>query len=116
MIQSSTLSPADWSQLNIFIGFVIAYWMICPLLYYLNVWCVAKLYTPRPSSSLTALFPRYVRNGAYLPISASSIYDRFGDEYNITVVLDQATHRLNESAYDAYSPVYSKHKNYISDR
>ena len=72
--------------------------------------------TPRPSSPLTALFPGYVRNGAYLPISASYIYDRFGAEYNITVVLDQATLRLNESAYDAYSPVYSKHKNYISDR
>jgi hypothetical protein len=40
-----------------------------------------------------------IRNTAYLPISTSQVYDRFGEAYNITRVLDKVSLRLNVTAY-----------------
>ena len=42
---------------------------------------------------------------AYLPINDNNPYDRFGQYYNVTRVLDSSD-RLNVTAYNEYSPLY----------
>lgn len=87
----------DWSQVayicsplfvpwfalvNIFVGFVIIYWILVPIFYYTNSW-----------------------NFAYMPISATGNFDRFGLPYNISMVLT-ADNQFSESLYQAYSPLF----------
>lgn len=43
---------------------------------------------------------------AYLPISASGVFDRFGSQYNTSAVIDLSTASLNVTALEAYSPLY----------
>lgn len=40
-----------------------------------------------------------------MPISVSGNFDRYGQSYNVTQVID-STARLNETAYEAYSPLF----------
>jgi hypothetical protein len=47
-----------------------------------------------------------VWNSAYLPISTSSVYDRFGAVYDTSLVVDAEHMKLNETAYKEYSPLY----------
>lgn len=49
---------------------------------------------------------RQVWNTAYLPISTSSVFDRFGAPYNTSAVVDPVAMKLNETAYQEYSPLY----------
>lgn len=42
---------------------------------------------------------------AYLPINTQAVGDRFGANYDVYAVLDQNL-SLNQTAYEAYSPVY----------
>jgi OPT oligopeptide transporter protein len=42
---------------------------------------------------------------AHFPISANGPYDRFGNSYNVSLIL-QTDDRFNETAYAAYSPLY----------
>ncbi|BGP58598.1 hypothetical protein JCM8202v2_006267 [Rhodotorula sphaerocarpa] len=72
-----------WAQVNIFIGFAIAFWAVAPAIYYTNSW-----------------------NTAFLPISASAIFDRFGQPYNTTRVLSSDAQHLDEAAYQEYSPIF----------
>ncbi|KAM0747271.1 OPT oligopeptide transporter [Meredithblackwellia eburnea MCA 4105] len=72
-----------WSEVNVFVGFFISYWVFTPIMYYLNVWY-----------------------SAYLPISTSQVFDRFGSPYEMSRILDTVTLTLNETAYKEYSPVY----------
>ncbi|GAA5821301.1 hypothetical protein JCM10212_006415 [Sporobolomyces blumeae] len=72
-----------WAEVNVFVGFAIAFWIIAPIMYYTNVW-----------------------DSAYLPISTSQVFDRFGAPYNTSAVVDPATLALDEAAYQAYSPLY----------
>jgi hypothetical protein len=44
-------------------------------------------------------------NLAYFPINDDNAYDRFGQLYNVSRVLDSAN-TLNVTAYDEYSPLY----------
>ncbi|KAG8992951.1 hypothetical protein FRB90_000827 [Tulasnella sp. 427] len=72
-----------WSQINIFLGFVVAYWVAVPILYYSDTW-----------------------KSGHLPIMGSSAYDRFARPYNLTRVFDSHTARFNVTAYEEYSPLY----------
>ncbi|KAM0750063.1 OPT superfamily oligopeptide transporter [Meredithblackwellia eburnea MCA 4105] len=72
-----------WAEINVFVGFVLAFWILTPALYYSNVW-----YT------------------GYLPISTSGVFDRFGASYNTTAVINVGTKSLNETAYQEYSPLF----------
>ncbi|GAA6024567.1 hypothetical protein JCM11491_002702 [Sporobolomyces phaffii] len=72
-----------WAEVNVFCGFALAFWVIAPIMYYSNVW-----------------------DSAYLPMSTSQVFDRFGSPYNTSVVVDPTSLSLNETAYQAYSPLY----------
>ncbi|KAI5478852.1 proton-dependent oligopeptide transporter, POT family [Pseudohyphozyma bogoriensis] len=72
-----------WAEVNIFVGFVITFWIIAPIMYYTNVWY-----------------------SAYLPISTSAVFDRFGQSYNTSAVVDIANMALNVTAYESYSPLF----------
>ncbi|KZT27098.1 oligopeptide transporter [Neolentinus lepideus HHB14362 ss-1] len=71
-----------WAEVHIFGGFVLFFWILTPILYYTNTW---KL--------------------AYFPISANEPYDQYGNEYNVSRVL-QADDNFNLTAYEEYSPLY----------
>lgn len=47
-----------------------------------------------------------VWQSAYLPISTSQVFDRFGNSFNTSRVLDMTTLTLNTTAYAEYSPLY----------
>ncbi|KAL8279558.1 hypothetical protein RQP46_008120 [Phenoliferia psychrophenolica] len=72
-----------WAEANIFVGFIVAFWIFCPIMYYTNTW-----------------------NSAYLPISSSETFDRFGNVYDAGRIVDKFTGALNVTAYHEYSPLY----------
>ncbi|GAA5831598.1 hypothetical protein JCM3766R1_004947 [Sporobolomyces carnicolor] len=72
-----------WAAVNVFCGVAIAFWIIAPIMYYTNVW-----------------------DSAYLPMSTSEVFDRFGVPYNTSAVIDSTNLSLNETAYQSYSPLY----------
>ncbi|KAL2011109.1 hypothetical protein VTN00DRAFT_3827 [Thermoascus crustaceus] len=76
------LSPS-WAAINVFVGFVIFFWIVIPGIYYSNTWFTA-----------------------YLPLMTADVYDRTGSVYNITKVVDTATKSLNIQEYRNYSPPY----------
>jgi len=43
---------------------------------------------------------------AHFPIMGSSPYDRFGNVYNVTRVVNSNDNSFNVTAYDEYSPMY----------
>ncbi|KAF2773854.1 small oligopeptide transporter, OPT family [Teratosphaeria nubilosa] len=75
------LSPS-WAAINVFGGFIVAFWIIAPALYYTNTW-----YT------------------AYLPMMTADVYDNTGTAYNVTKVLTDSGN-LDPAKYAAYSPPY----------
>ncbi|KAH9824567.1 small oligopeptide transporter [Teratosphaeria destructans] len=75
------LSPS-WAAMNVFGGFIVAFWIIAPALYYTNTW-----YT------------------AYLPMMTADVYDNTGASYNVTKVLTEGG-TLDPIKYAAYSPPY----------
>lgn len=75
------LSPS-WAAVNVFAGFAFFFWIVVPGLYYTNTWFTA-----------------------YLPISGADVYDKFGQDYNVSRVLTD-THTLDPVAYAEYSPPY----------
>ncbi|QRV74794.1 OPT oligopeptide transporter protein [Ceratobasidium sp. AG-Ba] len=79
----SPLMVPWWAEVHVMLGFVLFYWIVVPALYYSNTW-----------------------NFAYLPISSSHPYDRFGEMYNVSRVIDIGTYHLNVTAYDSYSDLY----------
>lgn len=60
---------------------------------------------PLPISGTDALFSQ-TWSTAFLPISTSSVFDRFGEPYNTTRVLSSDALHLNATAYEAYSPIF----------
>ena len=87
-----------WAEVHIFIGFVMFYWILTPILYYTNVRS-PLLFFQSISSSLQSW------DLAYFPISANEPFDRFGKPYNISRVL-LPNDTFNETAYNLYSPLY----------
>ncbi|CED82182.1 Sexual differentiation process protein ISP4 [Phaffia rhodozyma] len=78
----SPLVTPWWAEANIGAGFVLGSWILVPILYYTNY-----------------------AGFAYLPISTSAAFDRFGSRYNYTAVIGTDL-RFNETAYQEYSPFY----------
>ncbi|KAJ7496777.1 OPT oligopeptide transporter protein-domain-containing protein [Mycena latifolia] len=78
----SPLMVPWWAEVHVFIGFVLFFWILTPILYYTNSWSLA-----------------------YFPISANVPYDRFGNQYNVTRVLAQGD-TFDPVAYAAYSPLF----------
>lgn len=89
----------DWNQVSGYIGsplipnatvmwtvlasIVIIFWIITPILYYKNVW--------------------YSRS---FPISSSDSYDRFGQDYNVSKIVNVDTLTFDKTAYREYSPLF----------
>ncbi|KZW02663.1 OPT-domain-containing protein [Exidia glandulosa HHB12029] len=78
----SPLMVPWWAELHVFAGFVLFYWIVCPILYYTNVW-----------------------NLSYFPMLSNVPYDKFGRQYDIDRVLGP-DHRLNVTAFEEYSNLY----------
>ncbi|PFH46867.1 hypothetical protein AMATHDRAFT_153607 [Amanita thiersii Skay4041] len=78
----SPLMVPWWAQVHIFLGFVVFFWILTPILYYTNSWQLA-----------------------YFPISANEPYDRFGEVYDVSKVLT-VEDRFDLIAYENYSPLY----------
>ncbi|KAI2617714.1 small oligopeptide transporter [Hypomontagnella submonticulosa] len=74
------LSP-HWAALNVFIGFVVFFWIITPGIYYTNTWFTS-----------------------YLPLCTADVYDRFGELYDTTKVV--TNNLFDQEKYAAYSPPY----------
>ncbi|CAG8758232.1 9793_t:CDS:10 [Dentiscutata erythropus] len=72
-----------WSQVNYYIGVVLVIWVIDPLLYFNNVFD-AKKFT----------------------FASTHSFDKYGNIYNQTKIMDPVTGTLNVTAYENYSPVY----------
>lgn len=89
-----------WAEVNIFIGFLVAFWFISPIMYYNNVRVFPSLFVPANNALVQ------VWDSAYLPISTPQVFDRFGSAYNTSRVIDVGTSSLNITAYQDYSPLY----------
>ncbi|TFK47274.1 oligopeptide transporter [Heliocybe sulcata] len=78
----SPLATPWWAEANVAVGFVVFYWIITPILYYVNAW-----------------------DSQYLPMSSRSAFDNTGALYNATRIMkDDGT--FDRQAYNAYSPLY----------
>jgi OPT family small oligopeptide transporter len=75
------LSPS-WAALNVFMGFVGGFWIVVPAIYYTNTWWTG-----------------------YLPLMTADVYDRYGAEYNVSMMIN-ADGTFNETAYQNYSPPF----------
>lgn len=88
-----------WAEAHIFVGFVLFFWIITPLMYYTNVLSLSS------SKSAVLTFDPQTWDLAYFPINDDNPYDRFGNYYNISRVVD-SSNRFNVTAYNEYSPLY----------
>ncbi|KAH9942142.1 OPT oligopeptide transporter [Epithele typhae] len=79
---ASPLMVPWWAQVQVFLGFFIVYWVLCPILYYTNSWDLS-----------------------YFPIMSNDLYDRFGDKYDVRRVLT-ANNEFNQTQYEEYSPLF----------
>ncbi|KAG9102178.1 hypothetical protein FS749_013381 [Ceratobasidium sp. UAMH 11750] len=77
----SPLVTPFWAELNVFGALVVVYWIIAPILYYKNVFY-----------------------GMFMPISHRGAFDRYGNEYNASLVIRDGV--FDVEAYKAYSPLY----------
>jgi hypothetical protein len=103
LVLGNPLNIPWWAQVNVGVSFVIFYWFITPLLYYTNVRPPGYHMTMTGADKIHCFIQ--VWDTAYLPMSTSGLFDRFGQSYNITAVIN-SEHRLDIAAYQEYSPVY----------
>ncbi|KAJ8472485.1 hypothetical protein ONZ45_g16631 [Pleurotus djamor] len=78
----SPLATPWWAEANVAAGFVIFFWILTPVLYYMNVW-----------------------DSQYMPISSRGSYDNTGHTYNVSRIIDEDA-SLNVTAYMNYSPIF----------
>lgn len=78
----SPLVVPFWAQANVFAGWFCVYALVVPIIYYTNTWFTS-----------------------YLPLTGSDAYDNTGNIYNATRILD-ASGAIDESKYQAYSPIF----------
>lgn len=72
-----------WSECNFFGGFMLFAWIIMPALYFTNTWA-----------------------SAYFPFAGHNAYDKFGDTYRQTAVLDPPDYSFNSEKFLNYSPLF----------
>lgn len=95
-----------WALAHIFAGFVLFYWILSPLLYYIDVRCFHKFYPSSPVAEYVSILGKQVWKTGHLPIMGYFAYDRFAKPYAIDRIIDQSTMRLNATAYEEYSQLY----------
>ncbi|KAH9911356.1 OPT oligopeptide transporter [Epithele typhae] len=78
----SPLATPWWASANVAVGFVLFFWLLCPILYYTNTWYAA-----------------------FIPMSTRSSYDNTGGTYDVTRILTP-DHTLDIDKYKAYSPLF----------
>ncbi|KZT04573.1 OPT oligopeptide transporter, partial [Laetiporus sulphureus 93-53] len=78
----SPLPTPWWAEANIAVGFVFFFWILAPILYYTDTWY-----------------------SAWLPMSSRGSFDRFGNAYNISAIINVDA-SLNVEKYEAYSPLF----------
>ncbi|KAK7687136.1 hypothetical protein QCA50_009639 [Cerrena zonata] len=78
----SPLATPWWAEANIAVGFVFFFWFLTPVLYYTNTWF-----------------------SKFMPISSRTSYDRFGQSYDVTQIINPDS-TLNIEKYHAYSPLF----------
>lgn len=79
----SPLIPNSATIWTVFASIVIIFWAVVPAIHYTNTW--------------------YAQ---YLPISSSGSYDRFGQSYNVSKIVNTKTLSFVESEYKKYSPLF----------
>ncbi|CAN3372264.1 hypothetical protein DIURU_004201 [Diutina rugosa] len=79
----SPLIPPAAVHVTILLSMVLIFWVVVPGLHYSNIW--------------------YAQ---YLPISSSGSYDRYGDDYNVTKVINLKTLQFDAEGYKNYSPLF----------
>lgn len=83
----SPLVVPTWAILNVLASLVVWIYIVSPALYYSNVW-----------------------DSAYYPIQSNSIFDKFGEEFNVSRVINKLEgFSFNETAYREYSDVRNTH-------
>ncbi|CCM05021.1 uncharacterized protein FIBRA_07220 [Fibroporia radiculosa] len=78
----SPLATPWWAEANIAVGFVFFFWILTPILYYTDTWY-----------------------SSYMPMSSRTSFDRYGNSYNITAIINSDA-SLNVEKYEAYSPLF----------
>ncbi|KAF9477891.1 oligopeptide transporter [Pholiota conissans] len=78
----SPLMVPWWAEVHVFLGFVLFFWILTPILYYTNSWDLG-----------------------YFPISANEPFDRFGNTYDVQRILS-VNDTFDEAEYFKYSPLY----------
>jgi len=68
--------------------------------------CVCSLFISSEGVAHAAAHAAQVWNTAYLPMSTTAVFDRFGASYDTSKVVDSVSMSLNVSAYNEYSPLY----------
>jgi hypothetical protein len=66
---------------------------------------VSRKKKKKTSSSLTER-TKQVWSTAYLPISTTDLFDRYGLVFNTSFILTTSLNHLNETSYASYSPLY----------
>lgn len=79
----SPLIPPASTIATIFATVVFFYWIITPALYYSNTW--------------------YAK---FMPMSSSVSYDRYGNRYNVSRIINKETLTFNKAEYEKYSPLF----------
>lgn len=79
----SPLIPPASVILTIALSIVVIYWIIVAALYWTNTWY-----------------------SKYMPLSSSDSYDRYGEVYNVSKIMNVNELTLDEQAYKNYSPLF----------
>ena len=79
----SPLIPPASAIATILLSMVTIFWIVVPALHYSNTW--------------------YAQ---YLPISSSGSYDRYGQDYNVSRIINKDTLSFNQKSYENYSPLF----------
>lgn len=79
----SPLVAPWWAECNMMLGFVVLIWIIGPALYFTNTYGLG-----------------------YLPFAGKGLYDRTGEPFKATRVINQATNQFDAVAFSNYSQPY----------
>ncbi|KAJ2571565.1 hypothetical protein IW140_001483, partial [Coemansia sp. RSA 1813] len=77
---NSPIATPFWAACNLFIGFVLVFWIALPIAYFNDLWGSARL-----------------------PLYSAKVYTLNGTEYNIARIMRSGV--FNEEAYNEYSPL-----------
>jgi hypothetical protein len=103
----SPLTTPWWAEANVGAGFILFYWIVVPIIYYTNVGpCTSNSPVVCYHTHLFSPYSSQTWYTAFLPMTTSSAFDRFGQPYNASRVLTTNGDGLNVTAYNEYSPVF----------